>query len=224
MKEDKIYFSKNLYAVKLGKLVRDGGFYKVLDKGIITITEHLISKIEEGYYTDIFTQRKYAHGNAVFDFDYRMEHYGDYFVIRVEPIDQYLTVKKDTLSLDELREILERIVGPEDKRPKEEILSYIYLANQKLKKADISDEERNDFALRLQSLASRYIEEIKNYKRLRSQDNNAYISENSIRIDFMKKIFALEEEIDSFLTMDDRFLDKELEELNKDISLNLRKL
>lgn len=40
----------------------------------------------------------------------------------------------------------------------------------------------------------------------------------------MKKIFSIEEEIDSFLTMDDRFLDSELNELNKDIGLNLRKL
>ncbi len=224
MQYNKIYDTKNLYAVKLGKLVRDGGTYNVLDKGIITITEHLISKIEEGYYTDIFTQRKYAHGNAVFDFDYRMEHYGDYFVIRVEPIDQYLTVKKDTLSLDELREILERIVGPEDKRPKEEILSYIYLANQKLKKADISDEKRNDLAQKLSLIAQNYIEEVKNYKRFYSPDNNNPMSESMIRIEYMKKIFVLEEEIDSFLTMEDRFLDTELKELNKDISLNLRKL
>ena len=50
------------------------------------------------------------------------------------------------------------------------------------------------------------------------------MSESMIRIEYMKKIFALEEEIDSFLTMEDRFLDTELKELNKDISLNLRKL
>lgn len=239
MKNTIKYYTKNLYIGILAEaVISSDKTISVIDsscKNPFIIFERITESVKNYIYkqeelifgADIFTNKRYLlYGSNEYT-AHKMISVGNFVIVKSIPIEQYLKIPKEKISETELLELYEEIniIVNTDDTPykdnkeatdiliKDDVLKLILKANEKLLNSDLDISEKNIFNQKLTSLAKEYVEKVS-----KLQTNTITLTldtENSIFMEFVKKIVEIEFEIDNKSARNVSSLQRQFECLKK---------
>ncbi|MGM9877392.1 MAG: hypothetical protein ACI33S_01965 [Bacilli bacterium] len=212
--------TKDLYIVVLATIneVERKSNGKIYFKWYDSETTYIVAKKTEGGFAELYTD------NVYMSLDYikcvpELIKEGKKFVSTYEPVVRYMNVISDTISLDELTQIV-RWKNKKTILGNDYFLQSVLAINSKVSSSNLSDEIKDEINNDLKLLSNEYILLLIRFKEGEYESSNNEVSELKIKEKYFRKLIEIEQKFNLYSDVDSRDLLDFKDEMTRLLSKN----